>query len=290
MTGMPLAIESASPTERLMNYCFTEYEPIAPTDGKLKSSNLLFQTFTNNNMSEKLFTLVQLIRTAFGESNSVWGTKWDGHELRWEFYFYDYRRRERQRSISLFIEAISSLADCSITINENLPYFMFSVDINSKLLADSGELNEIHLYMGNVASNVSSGICYSLTENSKHLENIYYFLDAQKHHDAIIAKICCSAIVDIAKQDVATILWPELARCRTICIANKQENDCIYFSGITVDQLVFFLNRLNYPAEIISYIGTNRADLDYMLYDVGFDYRMEKSELVIVKSGYYGVF
>lgn len=30
--------------------------------------------------------------------------------------------------------------------------------------------------------------------------------------------------------------------------------------------------------------------LDHMLYDVGFDYRMEAGRLQIIKSAYYGVF
>lgn len=290
MTGTWFTTEYASPDERLMNYCLREYEPKATSAGKFKSSNLLFQTFVDSPLNERLFRLVQLIRSAFGESNTVWGAKWDGNRLRWEFYFYDYRRRQRQRSISLFIKAISSLAGCSIAINENLHYFMFSIDIDNQLLAGYKSLNEIHMYMGNVLSKGGSGICYSLTEEGKRLENFYFFLDAKKEIDAIIAKICFSALVDLEKKDVATILWPELAQCNTICIANKQQNDCIYFSGITVNQLLFFLNRLNYPSEIISYIDVNKAHLDYLLYDVGFDYRMDGNKLVIGKSGYYGIF
>ena len=34
----------------------------------------------------------------------------------------------------------------------------------------------------------------------------------------------------------------------------------------------------------------NRSMLDHLEYDVGFDYRMDGSDLVILKSGYYGIF
>ena len=37
-------------------------------------------------------------------------------------------------------------------------------------------------------------------------------------------------------------------------------------------------------------VHENRASLDYLLFDVGFDYRMEAGRLAILKSGYYGVF
>jgi len=290
MTGTRFEPEYASPNERLMNYCLAEYEAVGQSAGMLRSSNLLFQTFENNTDSVKQFHLVKLIRSAFGDSNSVWGVKWDGKEIRREYYFYDYRRRFRERSISLFLEAISSMADCSIPINENLHYFMFSIDIDQRLFADSAKLNEIHMYMGNVLSRGGSGICYSLTESGKRLENFYFFLDAHKEIESIILKICSSAVVDVDRHNVGIILWPELVNCRIICIANKQQNDCIYFSGITVHQLLFFLKRFKYPPEIITYIESNKAQLDYMLYDVGFDFRMEEGELVIVKSGYYGIF
>ena len=86
------------------------------------------------------------------------------------------------------------------------------------------------------------------------------------------------------------VLVPELRRCRTICVANKQTHDCIYFSGVDVDQLAWFLRHLRYPSEVIGFVEANRAQLDHLLFDVGFDYRMEDGGLRVLKSGYYGVF
>ena len=78
--------------------------------------------------------------------------------------------------------------------------------------------------------------------------------------------------------------------CRTICVANKQTHDCVYFSGVNVDQLLWFLNRFSYPEPIRSFIADNRSNLDHLLFDVGFDYRMDGTSLAVLKSGYYGVF
>jgi hypothetical protein len=86
------------------------------------------------------------------------------------------------------------------------------------------------------------------------------------------------------------ILWPELRDCRVIVVANKQRNDAVYFSGIRVDQLLLFLNRMGYPAALVSFVEENKARLDHLLYDVGFDYRVEGDELRILKSGYYVYF
>jgi hypothetical protein len=78
--------------------------------------------------------------------------------------------------------------------------------------------------------------------------------------------------------------------CKVIVVANKQGNDAVYFSRINVDQLIFFLKRMNYPGELISFIEKNRSKLDHLQYDVGYDYKMDGKDLMILKSGYYGVF
>jgi hypothetical protein len=86
------------------------------------------------------------------------------------------------------------------------------------------------------------------------------------------------------------LLWPELCDCHTICVANKQHNDTVYFAGVNVDQLLLFFDRVGYPAEIVDFVRANRGDLDHLLYDVGYDYRTRADEVEIIKSGYYGIF
>jgi hypothetical protein len=146
------------------------------------------------------------------------------------------------------------------------------------------------MYIGNPGSSVSSGICYSLTKHDTRLENFYFFFDAKREMDAIAKKATCSAHVDYTVVDINRILWPEMRTCQVIVVANKQGNDAVYFSRIHVDQLIFFLRRMGYQRELISFVEENRSNLDHLLYDAGFDYRMEGKDLKILKSGYYGVF
>ncbi len=108
--------------------------------------------------------------------------------------------------------------------------------------------------------------------------------------DEVYGKVACSAHIDIARIAIDDVVRPEFRDCRTICIANKQKSDCIYFAGIKVDQFILFLKQLNYPEKTITFVEENRSVLDHLEYDVGFDYRMEGSDLVILKSGYYGIF
>jgi hypothetical protein len=282
--------EYTTAQDEFFDYCLWEYKPVAPHENKFRSVNLLFHSFDFMGVDEGVYDLVRAIREGLGLSRTVWGLKQLGNTIAWEFYFYDYQRRERERSITKLLDIIRPFARCGIEPNENHYYFMFSIDINDDLISGDRDLKEIHMYIGNPGSTVSSGICYSLTSMGMRLENFYFFFDAKREMNEIMAKIACSAHIDSSQIQVDKILWPELRDCRVIVVANKQQNDSVYFSRINVDQLIFFLKRMSYPIELTSFVEENRSSLDHLLYDVGIDYRMEGNDLVVLKSGYYGIF
>ena len=107
------------------------------------------------------------------------------------------------------LDIINPFFRCEIKPNENHFYFMFSIDVTGDLISGTKDLEEIHMYVGNPGSTVSSGICYSVTNQTTKLENFYFFFDAQKELDEIIAKVVCSAYIDSTKIDINRILWPE---------------------------------------------------------------------------------
>ena len=99
------------------------------------------------------------------------------------------------------------------------------------------------MYISNPGSDVSSGDLLR-RHPGEALENFYFFSTPGTpggHQN----KIACSAQIDQGAVELGEIFRPELRDCRTVCLANKQRTDCIYFSGITVDQLIFFLNWLD---------------------------------------------
>lgn len=283
-------LEYTTNQDIFFDYCLWEYKPVVPFDNKFRSVNLLFHSFDVMGVHERVFELVQTIREGIGASRTVWGVQQAGEDISWEFYFYDYRRKERKRSITKLLNIVRPFAPCEIKANENLHYFMFSIDIDNDLISGAGNLEEVHMYIGNPGSMVSSGICYALTNKGTRLENFYFFFDAKKHLDDIIAKIACSSFVDTTEVGIDRILWPELKDCKVIVVANKPKNDCIYFSRVNIDQFIFFLKRMNYRKEMILFVEENRPRLDHLLYDVAFDYRMEGQELMILKSAYHGFF
>lgn len=282
--------EYATEDDHYFNYCLWPYRPIAPTEDKFRGINVLYQSFDFAGIDARAYALVESIRDAIGAFQTVFGIKQIDGRMGWEFYFYDYLRKDRKVSISKVIEAISPYARCDIRPNEKLPYFMFSIDVDSDLVSGRRDLDVVHMYVGNVGSKVSSGIAYALRPQTTTLENFYFFFDAKTQMMEAADKICCSAFVDVSTINIDKILWPQLRDCRTICVANKQRNDCVYFSEINVDQLLFFLKALAYPREIIAFFEANRGSLDHLLYDVGLDYRVEGSDVRILKSGYYNVF
>jgi hypothetical protein len=283
-------LEYTEADDRFYDYCLWQYGPVAPTEGKLRSANLLYHTFELAGAPGSAYSLVRALQQGIGMFNTVWGVKQVDGRLRWEFYFYDYRKRARERSVSRVLHAIRPFIPCDVAANENLSYFMFSLDVNNELLSGAKGLGEIHMYIGNTGSTVSSGICYSLTSRGTQLENFYFFFDAKTEWSKIESKVASSAFIDMTAVDMDRLLWPELRDCRVIVVANKQQNDALYFSRINIDQLIFFLRRMEYPAPHIAFVEANRDRLDHLLYDVGIDYRMESGELRLLKSGYYGIF
>jgi hypothetical protein len=282
--------EYATAADPALNYCLWEYSPVAPAEDKFRSINLLLQSFDFAGVDGRAFEIVEAIRDGVGAFRTVFGVKLLGDRLAWEFYFYDYARREREVSISRVLKAIRPFVRCDVPINENLPYFMFSLDLDDELAAGRRPLDVVHMYIGNPGSTVSSGVAYAVRAERTTLENFYFFFDGHSQHDDAADKIRSSAYFDASRLSVDAVLATELRDCRTICVANKQTHDCIYFSGVDVDQLLHFLSRLGYPRSIVEFAGSNRRNLDHLLFDVGFDYRMEDGALVVLKSGYYGVF
>jgi hypothetical protein len=282
--------EYATNQDPSLNYCLWPYPPQAPVEDKFRSINLLYQTFDYTGIDPKAFEIVDAIRDGIGPFRTVFGVKLFGEKIGWEFYFYDYKRRQRQVSISRVLQAINRHMPTAIEPNENLPYFMFSLDLNNSLATGQSALDVVHMYVGNPGSTVSSGIAYAVRADSTTLENFYFFFDAGSQLPDVANKIASSALFDDTLLPIEAVLIPELRRCRTICMANKQTHDCIYFSGVDVDQLQWFLDWLRYPPAIADFIRGNRGNLDHLLFDVGFDYRMEQGALRILKSGYYGVF
>lgn len=283
-------VEHAVAGESQFDFCLWEYPAPTPCAGKLRSITLLADSFAAQQAGPRALEMVQAMRREFGDMRTVWGVKQAGGTTSWEFYFYDYARTERERSIPRLLNAIRPWVSCAVPTSERNPYFMFSVELSRELITAGGELDEVQMYIGNIGSQVSSGICYGLTREQTRLKNFYFFFDARREMEEIVGKVCTSAYLDAPDFHIDQVLWPELRDCEVIVVANKPDRDGVYFSRIRVAQLLWFMNRMEYPVSQIRFLENNMDRFDHLLYDVGFDYRMEQGRLQILKSAYYGVF
>ncbi|MAZ86576.1 MAG: hypothetical protein CL693_02935 [Cellvibrionaceae bacterium] len=286
----PLPVEIVSGGDPLRDYCLWDYPPREPPEGKWHASNLLFQSFKAAGLDDTFIPVCQAIREAIGFNQTVWGIKLADGRISWEFYFYDYERLERQVSISKLIDALKPFVSCELQYSESRPYFMFSLDLDASWGQPRSLLKEINIYMGNVGSNVSSGLSYSLTKKGLLFENLYSFFDAQQERDQAIEKALCSTHFDLPQFPLDTLFLPQLIDCGVLVVANKRECDGIYFSRISVDQLLWFMEEMAYPEALTGYIRDNRDMLAHLSFDVGLDYLWQDGRIRFHKTAYYGVF
>jgi hypothetical protein len=289
MNRAAMELERTDPRDRYADYCLWDYPPIASPVGKLRSVNLLWRAIEAAGGGPNLVAACKALRAALGPFQTVYGVKKVGDRLSFEFYFYDYERLERRVSITRVLEILSPFARCPIKPREGRPYFMFSIDLDEEVASGRRSLDVVNVYIGNPGSNVSSGICYEQSAAGLRLANFYFFFDARKEMDDIVAKIGCSAHHDLQGFSPSAILRPNLLDCAVIVVANKKFNDGVYFSRIAVDPLIGFLQDERFPADLVEFARRHRDDLDHMLYDVGIDYIVEGGAVKVTKSAFYGL-
>jgi hypothetical protein len=287
--NLAIDLERAGQRDRYADYCLWDYQPVAPTDGKLKCANLLWRAIDAAGGGEHLKAACRALRETLGPFRTVFGVKKIADRLSFEFYFYDYARLERDVSISRVLNVLAPFVDCPLKYSEGRPYFMFSIDLDDHTASRARPLDIINVYVGNPGSNVSSGICYELSNSGLRLANFYFFFNARTEMDQVEAKVACSAHHDLRGLPVSRILRRELLDCEVVVVANKKFNDGVYFSRIRIDPLIGFLERERFPADLVAFANEYRNGLDHMLYDVGIDYVIEAGTVKVIKSAFYGL-
>ncbi|MEM9549608.1 MAG: hypothetical protein AAGA05_00450 [Pseudomonadota bacterium] len=284
------ARQHARPSDPALDFCLWPYEPPkAAGPDALRSAALLYQSFTLADVGPKMAAICDALIDAWGRFQTVWGMKWGAAGPSWEFYFYDYDRANRRLGIADFLRSTDGLLNCDLPAPDDVPYFMFSVEVTPDHL-DGAPLDQIDIYIGNPGSDVSSGICYGQTAKGRHLRNFYFFFDGQRHQKDIVDKLTESAYLPQTGLDLDQMIWPEMRSAQTIVVANKQTRDSLYFSRINAKQLARFLHRLHFPNQLRDYLAENHDKLDHHLYDVGWDYDIGGSgEIIPVKGSFYGL-
>lgn len=278
------------PGDPSFDYCLWPYEPPAPqAQGALRSEAMLRHSFEVAGVAQAMAPICTALQQRVGRFRTVWGIKHRAGQLSWEFYFYDYGRSERRFGLADFCRATQGLLTVTAPARDDRPYFMFSVEITPENLRGM-PIDQIDIYIGNPSSTVSSGICYGVSAKGIEMRNLYFFFDAIPHAQDIRDKILSNAHVPASRLRLDHILWPEITDVQTIVVANKRDNDGLYFSRIGIDMVLICLDRLQFPEPLRAFVRDNHESFQHHLFDVGYDYLPDpKGGLQYLKGSYYGL-
>ncbi|MDY6845202.1 MAG: hypothetical protein SVW57_14075 [Thermodesulfobacteriota bacterium] len=277
-------LEHVLDDEVFFNFALLEYEPKKSFAGKLRVGNILLYSFDILRCNGSYYNLVKEIRKEIGLNQTVWGIKKIGNVICWELYFYRQYQPDKIKIKEIGNIFAKHFAVGEFDVDEDLPYLMFSFDLES----NNDKIENLHMYFDEPVENNFRAWSYKIRENQKEYENYYEFvLSSDKQR--ILAKLFASPYID-SQVDVSRILIPELMDCTFLCFAAKRNENGIYFWGINVEQFIFFLKQFDYPEQLVAFVEKHKENLDYVQFDVGFDYYIEGNTFKIRKSGFYGTF
>jgi len=271
--------------DRYFDYCLQPYEPLRDPRGKLRSEALLWNSLDVIAAPSSLDDVLRAVQQTAGRDMTVVGIKHQAGRIWWELYFYDRLKEDPAVQAASIIEAVAPWFRIIPQPRETVPYFMFSFDIDPHT-AERGSVEVVNLYLPYFE--VQGGRSYKLWADRVEMDNVYRFLHPKTEIREILHEIRQSVFVDYSRLSLSRVLLPELIDCQRICVAKKRFADAVYYSGIDVGQLSFFLRTFSYPEAIVAFVDSHREQLDHLRFDVGIDYTMERDgSLVMTKSSYY---
>ncbi|PRP97511.1 hypothetical protein ENSA5_33470 [Enhygromyxa salina] len=275
----------STPGDRFFDYCLETYEPRGDPHGKLRGESLLWHSLELAGLPIEADAIFHAIQRAAGRDMTVFGVKWFDDRLSWEMYFYDPQREDKQITAAALREALAGELDLAVEVPDSIRYFMYSFDLDADSLARA-QVPELNIYLQFYEG--QGGHSYAVREGACELRNTYRFHRPKLEIDAILHQVRRSMYVDFSRTRLADIVMPELFECEKICVAKKRFADAIYYSGITVDQLLWFFDRFAYPAALRTFVARHREDFEHLMFDVGIDYLSgPDGQLVYPKTGYY---
>lgn len=279
------ALEAPASGEALFDYVLAPYEPAAPLEGSVRAVALLHESFAVAGFDEPGQRLIERLRAHVGLGKTVFGIKHRDGELSWELYLYDPARARPELSTHAVARAANLALDRAVPTD--VLTHMVSLDVSAGTLGE-GSLSGVHLYVNGAEQRGSSRSYQVQADGKLRLENLYTFHDPKREADEIIARLEHST--HLGGAHIAAALWPELWRCRRICVANKPGSDGMYFSGVSTAQSTFFLERMAWPAQLQGLMRALCPHLQPIRWDVGFDFERGEHGPRIEKSALYATF
>lgn len=289
---MPDSILSR-PSDPARDFCQWPYDRAsAPAPGALRQSAILLHALTLFQNGPALLETVLRVRAFWGRFNTVWGLKSANGRLGLELYFYDYDRAERQTKISTFVRAFPDLFTSSFIIDDAIPFFMCSIELNAEATSPSiadPPLTTLDLYTDGVGGTTSAGLCHAWDGASLTLKNIYHFYDSHSDRAKITSAMAASARTSQIK-NMPPELCPGAWQEDIFVFAQKRSSDCVYFSRITFQAALEICARFAFPPELLMFFENQKPNLAHHLFDVGIDYTVSSvGNALPEKASIYGL-
>lgn len=279
-----IALERCGATDLFHDYILSPYEPLVPPDGKLRSVNVLYESFACAGVEARGARLVERLRAEFGWFRTVWGVKQDaqtGAVRGWELYFYDFERANADLSLARIREILHPTVRLEAVDEWEIPWHMFSVELSPEDLLHGGSV-PAHVYVDMRS--------YELRGTELELENIYTFHEPRTEIRDVLRRMRSALHLPAEGPELGQLMPPWLFRCRRLCVAHKRHTDALYFSGIDTQAFLRFLESRHWPRTIQELVRSEEEGFAHLLWDVGVDFRREREGLRVLKAGIYGTF
>ena len=277
------APETCDGSDRFHDYVLLEYEPVTSPVGRLRSLNVLVESFALAGLETEGVRVLEGVRDALGPFRTVWGIKWHHAERRlgWELYFYDFERAHADLSIDHLTEVLAPWVVIGGREPRPLPWHMFSVELGAEQLRrEQPAALDIYVDMRS----------YKCSADGLRFENVYTFHHAKTEVDEVLHRLRTCLHLDPERDRLADWLPPHLFDCRKICVANKRAADALYFSRVRTSALQRFLGDHDWPAALRGYIDARADGFAHLLWDVGVDFQATEHGAAALKTGIYGSF
>lgn len=275
------------------NYCLWPYEPLHALTSQSRSPlALLLHSFEVAGVAAIGRSVVESLLCILGPAKTVFGIKSIHGNPCWEFYFYDYECRDRSLPSARVLELFADLFGCRVALAEDIPYFMFSVELTLSQLLSRQPLEGINLYLGNPGGTLFGGKSYLVTPQNPEpvFQNVYHFYNPGVDQADMFQHLQSSYHLARLDADPASPLRRPYAYCETTCFAHKRSADGVYFAGIGIAPLIEFLSDFGQLGYMLEYLKSRASQFDHLLFDVGFDCALVGGNLTLPKVSLYGFF
>lgn len=281
------------PQSSLFNYCLWPYLPSNEiTQYSIPSIAILYESFRLAGVLVEAHNFITKLLSLLGSSRTVFGIKASSTGFSWEFYFYDYDELNRQHPLSTVLPYFSPYCSQDFCDLDLIPCLMFSLEL-SDFSAQQQSSPKLSLYLGNPGGTLFGGKSYLVTHVSParlQLANHYSFYDFVDDQESIKQHISTSLHL-ISALSSCSLTDPRVyIPCKTLCLAHKPLSDSLYFSGISYQDSLAYLQNDSFFSRLLPFMLRMRSSFDYLLLDIGTDYNTYINPIQPWRTSIYGTF